>query len=34
MSKIEFLGECCTFQEGYVNPSQKNREYFGGEIIS
>jgi type I restriction enzyme S subunit len=22
----------CSFQEGYVNPSQKNRDYFGGEI--
>lgn len=26
------LKKICTFQEGYVNPSQKNPEYFGGNI--
>ena len=26
------LGQYCTFQEGYVNPSQKNSEYFDGDI--
>ncbi|MBR0369274.1 MAG: restriction endonuclease subunit S, partial [Methanobrevibacter sp.] len=26
------LGSCCNFQEGYVNPSQKNPEYFDGDI--
>lgn len=26
------LGTCCNFQEGYVNPSQKNPEYFDGDI--
>ncbi|TWU67520.1 restriction endonuclease subunit S [Crateriforma conspicua] len=26
------LDECCLFQEGYVNPSQKIAEYFGDEI--
>jgi type I restriction enzyme S subunit len=26
------LKECCTFQEGYVNPSQKVRDYFDGPI--
>ncbi len=26
------LKECCKFQEGYVNPSQTKREYFGGPI--
>jgi len=26
------LGSCCNFQEGYVNPSQKNPEYFNGDI--
>lgn len=29
MSKLK---DCCDFQEGYVNPSQKNRSYFGGPI--
>jgi type I restriction enzyme S subunit len=32
MSKTETLKDCCSFQEGYVNPSQKFREYFGGNI--
>jgi type I restriction enzyme S subunit len=32
MGKIETLKDCCSFQEGYVNPSQKFREYFGGNI--
>jgi len=32
MSKVETLKDCCSFQEGYVNPSQKYREYFGGNI--
>jgi type I restriction enzyme S subunit len=32
MSKIETLKDCCSFQEGYVNPSQKIRQYFGGNI--
>jgi type I restriction enzyme S subunit len=26
------LSECATFQEGYVNPSQKNAEYFNGPV--
>jgi len=26
------LKEICNFQEGYVNPSQKTPEYFGGDI--
>ena len=26
------LGDICTFQEGYVNPSQEKSEYFDGEI--
>lgn len=26
------LKTCCKFQEGYVNPTQKRREYFGGKI--
>ena len=26
------LGEYCEFQEGYVNPSQKNPEYFDGDV--
>jgi len=26
------LSSCATFQEGYVNPSQKKPEYFGDEI--
>ena len=26
------LAELCYFQEGYVNPSQDNTEYFDGEI--
>ncbi len=26
------LDDCCDFQEGYVNPSQKYPEYFGDEI--
>ena len=30
MSKVLF--DVCTFQEGYVNPSQKIRRYFGKEI--
>ncbi len=32
MSKVLTLKECCEFQEGYVNPSQKNPRYFGGDI--
>ena len=32
MSKVVTLKDCCFFQEGYVNPSQKYREYFGGSI--
>lgn len=31
MNKLT-LKECCSFQEGYVNPSQKIREYFEGPI--
>ena len=27
------LKDCCDFQEGYVNPSQKNRDFFGGNIL-
>lgn len=30
--KKEKLGKYCSFQEGYVNPSQKNPEYFDGDI--
>lgn len=30
--KTVTLGSCCNFQEGYVNPSQKNPEYFNGDI--
>jgi type I restriction enzyme, S subunit len=26
------LKSCCDFQEGYVNPSQKIADYFGGDI--
>ena len=26
------LKDCCSFQEGYVNPSQSHPEYFGGSI--
>lgn len=26
------LKDCCLFQEGYVNPSQKEKSYFGGKI--
>ena len=29
---IEKLGKYCTFQEGYVNPSQKHPEYFDGSV--
>ncbi|KAF5076038.1 Type I restriction modification DNA specificity domain protein [anaerobic digester metagenome] len=25
------LKDCCSFQEGYVNPSQKHRDYFDGK---
>ena len=32
MSKSFTLKDCCDFQEGYVNPSQKQPEYFGGNI--
>jgi type I restriction enzyme S subunit len=32
MSKIKTMKECCSFQEGYVNPSKQYPEYFGGEI--
>lgn len=32
MSKVKSLKDCCEFQEGYVNPSQKDTSYFGGEI--
>lgn len=32
MSKVMLLKDCCEFQEGYVNPSQKDPSYFGGEI--
>lgn len=31
MSKLT-LKDCCSFQEGYVNPSQKYKEYFDGDI--
>ena len=31
MSRIT-LKDCCNFQEGYVNPSQKIREFFGDDI--
>ncbi|MBD2795766.1 restriction endonuclease subunit S [Xenorhabdus sp. 18] len=32
MSKVFTLKDCCSFQEGYVNPSQKISSYFGGGI--
>lgn len=32
MSKIKTLKDCCEFQEGYVNPSQKDTSFFGGNI--
>jgi type I restriction enzyme S subunit len=31
-NKYYKLKEICNFQEGYVNPSQKKPEYFGGDI--
>jgi|SRR5690554_4954030 len=31
MGKLS-LKNCCSFQEGYVNPTQKNRDYFDGPI--
>ena len=30
--KVGTLDDCCDFQEGYVNPSQKHSEYFGDDI--
>ena len=30
MSKT--LKDCCRFQEGYVNPTQTVREYFGDDV--
>lgn len=32
MSNVKSLKDCCEFQEGYVNPSQKDASYFGGNI--
>ena len=32
MNKIEELKDCCSFQEGYVNPSKQYPDYFGGDI--
>lgn len=32
MNKFPILKDCCSFQEGYVNPSQKHTQYFGGNI--
>lgn len=32
MSKKTTLKDCCEFQEGYVNPSQKIADYFDGNI--
>lgn len=32
MDKSFALIDCCEFQEGYVNPSQKFPKYFGGNI--
>jgi len=32
MSKAFTLACCCEFQEGYVNPTQKEPRYFGGNI--
>ncbi|MCB9187839.1 MAG: restriction endonuclease subunit S [Flavobacteriales bacterium] len=32
MTGNKTLSEVCEFQEGYVNPSQKERSYFGGDI--
>ncbi|MFD2914785.1 restriction endonuclease subunit S [Psychroserpens luteus] len=31
MNKL-LLKDCCGFQEGYVNPTQKNRDFFDGPI--
>ena len=31
MNKVR-LGDVCNFQEGYVNPSQSEKKYFGGSI--
>lgn len=30
--KMIKLADCCEFQEGYVNPSQKHEEYFDGDV--
>lgn len=30
--KTARLGDYCSFQEGYVNPSQRNPDYFDGDI--
>lgn len=32
MSEKATLANCCFFQEGYVNPTQKESSYFGGGI--
>lgn len=32
MNKIKTLKDCCSFKEGYVNPSKQYPEYFGGDI--
>jgi type I restriction enzyme S subunit len=32
MNKFFTLADCCNFQEGYVNPTQKEPRYFGGKI--
>lgn len=32
MSNNLILKDCCSFQEGYVNPSQKIPTYFGNDI--
>lgn len=32
MNNTLILKDCCTFQEGYVNPSQKISTYFGNDI--
>lgn len=32
MSKAFTLAHCCEFQEGYVNPTQKEPKYFGNDV--
>ena len=30
--KVITLGDCASFQEGYVNPSKNEPSYFGGTV--